>query len=127
MIPFDEVADETWQTLNLILGKPSLLCECLAAVASDEDVALDATELEVLVRREIAQRRDGLPTNSRSPVIQLSSEQWQFIADVLVKVSEVFRLPGSFDWTDATETAFLGDCLIPLGDSARDLDGGAWQ
>lgn len=109
MIPFDEVSGETWDTLSLIMGESSLLSECLAVLASDEDSTPDdAAELGLVVQREIVRARGGLSTNSLA-VTQLDSEQWQFIAEALVKVSDAFRLPGSFDWTDTTESAFSED------------------
>lgn len=108
MIPFDEVSEETWQMLSLILGKPSLLADCLAAtpVSDAGQESAPAVELERFVCQQIARSEDQFATTAGliGPR-HLAAVQWPFIAQALMKVREAYLATDSFDWTDTTEAA----------------------
>lgn len=108
MLPFEEVTDETWQILALILGKPSLLSDCVGAVSTSEasPSAVDAS-LKRLVSLCASPGQDGRTRSDASiAATHPGSVQWGFIAQALGLVRDAFAVPDSFEWTDTAESTF---------------------
>jgi hypothetical protein len=107
MISFDEVSDETWKVMSLILGKPSLLNDCLACLLASDEEPASALGLERLVHEELSRRHDRLLTTETPVGPRLVARvQWPFVEQALLRVCQAFLVPDSFDWTDAAEAAF---------------------